>query len=124
MFEMKIDIAPTNKAVSILATTALLGALVAGCAGGALTTREKGAGIGALGGAAAGGIIGSAVHHPGAGAAIGSILGLGAGALIGDQLQGRENQAAVQDQQIQKNQQEIDRQRTEIQDLNRAKPEY
>jgi len=33
-----------------------------------LTTREKGAGIGALGGAAAGGIIGSVVGHPGAGA--------------------------------------------------------
>ncbi len=32
----------------------------AGCAGGPLTTREKGAGIGALGGAAAGGLIGSA----------------------------------------------------------------
>lgn len=121
---MKVDIAATNRATAILATTVLLGALVAGCAGGPLTTREKGAGIGALGGAAAGGIIGSAVHHPGAGAAIGSILGLGAGALIGDQLQGRENQAAVQDQQIQSNQREIDKQRTEIEDLNRAKPEY
>ena len=43
----------------------------AGCAGGPLTTREKGAGIGALGGAAAGGLIGAAVGHPGAGAAIG-----------------------------------------------------
>ena len=63
-----------------------------GCAGGSLTTREKGAGIGALGGAAVGGIIGSAVGHPGAGAAIGGGLGLGAGALIGDQLQGQENQ--------------------------------
>ncbi|HEY7219073.1 MAG TPA: glycine zipper domain-containing protein [Candidatus Binatia bacterium] len=62
----------------------------AGCAGGPLTTREKGAGIGALGGAAAGGLIGSAVGHPGAGAAIGGGLGLGAGALIGDQMQGRE----------------------------------
>ena len=55
-----------------------------------LTTREKGAGIGALGGAAAGGIIGSTVGHAGAGAAIGGLLGLGAGALIGDQLQGQE----------------------------------
>jgi phage tail tape-measure protein len=62
----------------------------AGCAGGPLTTREKGAGIGALGGAAAGGLIGSAVGHPGAGAAIGGGVGLGAGALIGDQMQGRE----------------------------------
>ncbi|MGZ9239049.1 MAG: hypothetical protein ACXW6K_01035 [Candidatus Binatia bacterium] len=56
----------------------------AGCAGGSLTTREKGAGIGALGGAAAGGLIGAAVGHPGAGAAVGGVLGLGAGALVGD----------------------------------------
>jgi len=57
----------------------------AGCAGGPLSTREKGAGVGALGGAAAGGLIGAAVGHPGAGAAIGGGLGLGAGALVGDQ---------------------------------------
>ena len=117
-----------NKAANGLfafATSALLaGTLVAGCAGGALTTREKGAGIGALGGAAAGGIIGSAVRHPGAGAAIGGLLGLGAGALIGDQLQGRDNQAVVQDQQIQRNQLEVERQRAELEDLRRRKPEY
>ena len=70
--------------------------LVAGCAGGELTTREKGAGIGALGGAAAGGIIGAAVGHPGAGAAIGGALGLGAGALVGDQLLGQENKQKEQ----------------------------
>ncbi|HZD39911.1 MAG TPA: hypothetical protein VE131_04265, partial [Terriglobales bacterium] len=58
-------------------------AVLSGCSGGGLTTREKGAGIGALGGAAAGGIIGSAVGHPGAGAAIGGALGLGTGAVIG-----------------------------------------
>ena len=32
-----------------------------GCSGGALTTREKGAGIGAVGGAGAGALIGTAV---------------------------------------------------------------
>jgi hypothetical protein len=64
--------------------------VVTGCAGGPLTTREKSAGIGALGGAAAGGLIGSAVGHPAAGALIGGGLGLGAGALIGDQLQAQE----------------------------------
>ena len=32
--------------------------IFAGCSGGSLTTREKGAGIGAVGGAAAGGLIG------------------------------------------------------------------
>ena len=40
-----------------------------------LSTREKGAGIGALGGAAAGGLVGTAVGHPAAGAAIGVRLG-------------------------------------------------
>ena len=80
---------------------------VAGCAGGDLTTREKGAGIGALGGAAAGGIIGAAVGHPGAGAAIGGALGLGTGALIGDQLLGQENKQKEQ-------QKAIDQQRSEI----------
>src|SRR3989454_8719908 len=88
-----------------------------------LTTREKGAGIGALGGAAAGGIIGSAVRHPGAGAAIGGLLGLGAGALIGDQLQGRDNAASEQDRQINQNQQEISRQQRELEELKR-RPEY
>jgi uncharacterized protein YqgC (DUF456 family) len=72
-------------AVGLTAMTA------AGCAGGSLTTREKGAGIGALGGATVGGIVGNAKGHPGAGAAIGGAVGLGAGALIGDYMQGRED---------------------------------
>jgi len=55
----------------ILFLTGIL--LLSGCAGGSLTTREKGAGIGALGGAAAGGLIGAAVGHPAAGAAIGAV---------------------------------------------------
>jgi outer membrane lipoprotein SlyB len=90
-----------------------------GCAGGSLTTREKGAGIGALGGAAAGGLIGAAVRHPGAGAAIGGALGLGAGALIGDQLQGHEYDNARQDQQIRRNQADVSRNRQEIDRLRR-----
>jgi phage tail tape-measure protein len=96
----------------------------AGCAGGPLTTREKGAGIGALGGAAAGGLIGSAVGHPGAGAAIGGGLGLGAGALIGDQLQGQEYQNYRQDQQIRRNNAELERQRYEVERLRRQRGEY
>jgi phage tail tape-measure protein len=103
----------------------LAGALfLTGCAGGSLTTREKGAGIGALGGAAAGGLIGSAVGHPGAGAAIGGGLGLGAGALIGDQLQGQENTNYQQQQQINRNQAEINRSRQEIERLKRQQGEY
>jgi outer membrane lipoprotein SlyB len=88
-----------------------------GCSGGPLTTREKGAGIGALGGAAVGGIIGAAVGHPGAGAAIGGALGLGSGALVGDQLQGQEQKQADQQQQINQNQAELDRQRRELEQL-------
>jgi uncharacterized protein YqgC (DUF456 family) len=84
------------------------------CSGGPLTTREKGAGIGALGGAAAGGIIGAATGHPGVGAAVGGALGLGAGALIGDQLQGQEVKQVDQQRQIDANQAELDRQQREL----------
>ena len=94
-------------------------ALFVGCAGGSLTTREKGAGIGALGGAAAGGLVGAAVGRPGTGAAVGGALGLGAGALIGDQLQGQEITNYNQQQQIQRNQAEIERSRQHNQQLQR-----
>lgn len=77
------------------------------CASGGLTTREKGAGVGALGGAATGAIVGAAVGRPGVGAAIGGTLGLGAGALVGDQLQGQEIKQAEQ-------QRAIDQQRAEL----------
>jgi uncharacterized protein YqgC (DUF456 family) len=65
--------------------------VAAGCAGGPLTAREKGAGIGALGGAAVGGIVGKNNGNTGAGAAIGGAVGLGAGALIGDYIQGQDD---------------------------------
>ena len=104
--------------MALLSATVLL----AGCSGGSLSTREKGAGIGALGGAAAGGLIGSAVGRPGVGAAIGGALGLGAGALVGDQLQGHENTNYQQQQQINRNQAELDRQRQDIQRLQRQTP--
>jgi NAD dependent epimerase/dehydratase family enzyme len=54
---------------------------------------------------------------------IGTVLGAGAGGLVGDQLQGRENQAADQDQQIYRNQQELENQRRDIDQL-RRRPEY
>jgi hypothetical protein len=114
--KMKLNQISISKTAVVLLAGVLL---VAGCAGGPLTTREKGAGIGALGGAAAGGIIGSAVGHPGAGAAIGGGLGLGAGALIGDQMQGQEIQNERQDYQIRRNQAELDRQRQDIERLRR-----
>lgn len=92
-------------------------AVLSGCSGGGLTTREKGAGIGALGGAAAGGIIGSAVGHPGAGAAIGGALGLGTGAVIGDQLQGQEQKQAEQQKAIEQQRAEIARNQALIEEL-------
>ena len=91
--------------------------LVAGCSGGSLTTREKGAGIGALGGAAAGGIIGAAVGHPGAGAAIGGALGLGAGALVGDQLQGQEMKQAEQQKALDQQRADLEKNRQLIEEL-------
>jgi outer membrane protein OmpA-like peptidoglycan-associated protein len=93
--------------------------LGAGCSGGSLTTREKGAGIGALGGAAAGGAIGAAVGHPGAGAAIGGVLGLGTGALIGDQLQGQEIKQAEQQKAIDQQRDELEKNRALIEEMKR-----
>jgi outer membrane protein OmpA-like peptidoglycan-associated protein len=90
------------------------------CAGGQLTTREKGAGIGALGGAAAGGAIGAAVGHPGAGAAIGGVLGLGTGALIGDQLQGQENKQTEQQKAIDLQRAELEKNRALIEELKKS----
>ena len=107
-----------NRSVTTLVIIALFGTLV-GCAGGNLTTREKGAGIGALGGAALGGIIGATVGAPGVGAAVGGTLGLGAGALVGDQLQGQDIKQADQQKQMDSNQAEIERQRRELEKLRR-----
>jgi hypothetical protein len=121
---MEITTKPRKKISALLAAVVLTSTVAGGCAGGSLTTREKSAGIGALGGAAAGGLIGSAVRHPGTGAVLGAALGLGAGALIGDQLQGRDNHAAQQDQQIIKNQQEIARQRAELEEIRRRGEYY
>jgi Glycine zipper len=112
-----------KQAITALAAVLLLSTIV-GCAGGSLTTREKGAGIGALGGAAVGGIIGAAVGAPGVGAAVGGALGLGAGALVGDQLQGQETKQADQQRQIDANQAEIERQRREAEKLRRQGAEY
>ena len=111
-----------NKLIKSTGITVVAATLVlAGCAGGPLSTREKGAGIGALGGAAAGGLIGAAVGRPGTGAAVGGALGLGAGALVGDQLQGHENTNYQQQQQINRNQAEIDRNRQQIQRLQKQR---
>jgi hypothetical protein len=109
------------KQIAALTLLVFVGSSMLGCSGGSLTTREKGAGIGALGGAAAGGLVGAAVGHPGIGAAVGGALGLGAGALVGDQLQGQEIQQQQQDEQLRRNQAELDRQRYEIERIKRQR---
>ena len=106
-----------NNIKRISTTTLLVAAILSGCAGGDLTTREKGAGIGALGGAAAGGLIGAATGHPGVGAAVGGALGLGAGALIGDQLQGQENRQKDQQKAIDQQRAELEKNRALIEEL-------
>ncbi len=88
-----------------------------GCAGGPLTTREKGAGLGVLVGAGTGAIIGSTVGHAALGAAIGGPVGLIAGALIGDQLMGQDQKQIEQQRQLDANQAEIERLRKENQQL-------
>ena len=88
--------------------------MAAGCAGGPMTSREQGAGIGAVGGAAAGGLIGTAFGRPGMGAAIGAGTGLVGGALVGDYMQGQQQQQ-YNDQTIQQNQRTIERSRQDVQ---------
>ncbi|HLN85316.1 MAG TPA: glycine zipper domain-containing protein [Candidatus Limnocylindrales bacterium] len=88
--------------------------MAVGCAGGPMTSREQGAGIGAVGGAAAGGLIGTAFGRPGMGAAIGAGTGLVGGALVGDYMQGQQQQQ-YNDQTIQQNQRTIERNRQDIQ---------
>ena len=110
-----------NRLRNIITAGLFVFALIAsGCSGGSLSTREKGAGIGALGGAAAGGIIGAAVGRPGVGAAVGGAVGLGTGALIGDQLQGQENKQAEQQRAIDQQRSEIAKNQALIDELKRS----
>ena len=104
-----------------VAALGLTAVIATGCSGGQLTTREKGAGIGALGGATAGGLIGAAFGRPGMGAAIGAGAGLAGGALIGDRMQGQEQYQNNQ-QQINQNQITIDRNNQQI--LRSSRTEY
>ena len=106
------------KYLETLFAVAAVAALSASCSQ-PLSTREKAAGIGALGGAAAGGIIGAAVGHPGAGAAIGGALGLGTGAVVGDQMQGQEQKQAEQQRQIDQQKAEIAKNEILIAELKR-----
>ena len=94
----------------------IIAAFLAGCSN-PLTTREKGAGLGAIVGAGTGAIIGSTVGHAALGAAIGGPVGLIAGALIGDQLMGQDQKQNEQRRQLDAYQAEIERLRKENEQL-------
>jgi hypothetical protein len=94
-----------RRSFASLAILALLLAL-GGCSQ-PLSTREKGTLVGGGLGAASGAIIGSTVGAPGAGAAIGGAMGALGGAFVGDQLQGQENTAAWQQEQLNQQEREL-----------------
>ena len=91
---------------------------VVGCAQ-PLSTREKATLGGAGLGAATGAIIGAAVGNPGAGAAIGGALGGVTGAVAGDRFQKRDTELAANQQQIERQRQEISRNRQLLEELKR-----
>ena len=87
---------------------ALCAPLIAGCASGGLSKRETGAlGGGALG-AGAGALIGHATGHTAGGAAIGGALGALTGAVVGDQIQAGDQRSDAQDEELRRQRQEID----------------
>jgi len=86
-----------TKSISLqLARVALVGALFAGCSGGPMTTREKGAGIGAAVGAVAGLLTGgdAAAHRKNA--LIGAGLGALAGGAVGNYMDRQESKLRSQ----------------------------
>ncbi|RME60954.1 MAG: hypothetical protein D6780_02510 [Candidatus Dadabacteria bacterium] len=84
------------------------------------TPREQGVATGAVAGGAAGALVGQGFKKPGTGAAIGAGAGAVVGGLAGDYEQGSfEEQKAIQRQIIKHQEEEIKRQRREIEDLKR-----
>src|SRR6184192_388607 len=93
-----------NRVPAVLAVSALW---LISCAG-PPTKRETGAlGGGALG-AGAGALIGHATGHTAAGAAIGGALGALGGGVVGDQLQAQDQRSAAQDEELRKQREEIE----------------
>ena len=100
-----------------LVVTATLATLLSACAGQPLSTREKGTLAGGALGAGTGAIIGAAVGHPGAGAAIGGGLGAVTGAVVGNEFQNHEVAESQTHSQVASQQRQINRQRSEIEQL-------
>ncbi len=96
--------------------------VLSGCYGEPLSTREKGALAGGALGAGTGAIVGSTVGAPGAGAAIGGAIGAGIGMLIGNELQNTEIVQTRMQSQLYAQQNQIARQRVEIEHLRLKDP--
>jgi len=107
--------AATSTAAAMLCAIAL--ATLTGCSGQPLSTREKATLAGGAIGAGTGAIVGAAVGAPGAGAAIGGALGAGTGMLVGNEMQTQETSQAQTQSQLSSQQQQINKQRAEIQGL-------
>ncbi len=106
--------------VGVAAALAVGLALSGTCSAQTLTTTQKGLVGGGLLGAGAGAIVGAAVHHPIAGAAIGGGVGLVAGGAVGHELQNNQNQQSQQQAEMAAQQRQIERQRQQIKELQRA----
>jgi phage tail tape-measure protein len=83
------------------------------------TETQKGTGVGVLLGAGTGAIIGAAVHHPVAGTFIGAGVGGVGGYAVGHELQLQQNINTENRRAIYSQQRQIERQRREIQQLQR-----
>ena len=107
----------TTKVTIIALMAGVAVAILVGCSGQPLSTREKGTLIGGGAGAATGAIIGAAVGAPGIGAAIGGGIGAVGGALISNSMQNQETQQQQTQGQIQQQQQELEQQRQQIEQM-------
>ncbi len=108
-----------KRLLSVVSLVALLG----GCAA-PITQREKSTLTGGVLGAGAGALIGNALGHPGRGALIGGGIGALGGAAIGDQMEGQYQQQQYHARELEAQQQEITRQRRELEDLQRSRSYY
>lgn len=74
-----------------------------------LSTREKGAGVGAVTGSSLGAAIGSVSGYTGTGGIVGAVIGLGAGAMIGDHFQAMEKKQSDLDEKLKQCELELQR---------------
>ncbi|MGE5220516.1 MAG: hypothetical protein ACM3SP_26215 [Chloroflexota bacterium] len=108
-------------ALRIALAALLLGAMI-GCSQ-PLTTREKGAGVGAAMGSALGAGIGSVWGYAVTGGFVGAGLGLISGVLVGDHFQELEEEQSELDRQIEQCESEIQRVCDELEKLRAAEEE-